>query len=156
MTAREAHELCRAIEALWRLDLGSEGRELWAQSLIKYEHVHATQAVIQLSERQRERPTLADIRQMITKVQRDTTDRIPAIDPGKPGDLPLWIKRWACSRYLYAQFNRRQDMRKFPEQGDWRRGDLMPDTEWETEARTVSSATVYAAIRTASGTSRPK
>jgi hypothetical protein len=49
---------------------------------------------------------------------------------------PFWVKRWICARMLYSRFDREQDMRRLPEQGDY--GDLtqelMPEQEWVEEA----------------------
>jgi hypothetical protein len=71
VTDREAHDLVRAIEHLWHLDMGADGRTTWCNSLIQFDNVIASEAILKLSERQRERPTVADVRGMIAKIKRE-------------------------------------------------------------------------------------
>lgn len=150
MNERQAHELVRSIEHLWNYDMGADGRATWTQALTRYDSPLASEAILKLSERQRERPTLADVRNMVTKIQRDRLpeSRAREISAGSQ-TLPPWVKRWACARYLYARFNRKQDMRRFPEQGEWRNpaGALMPDDEWQAEADQITDMDVLRSVR---------
>lgn len=139
MTDREAQELVRAIEHLWQYDMGADGRNTWAEALTPMNSLHASEAVLRLSQRQKDKPTLADVRNMIAKVVRDhehpnNTGLPPAVE------VPLWVRRWACARYLYAKFDRPKDTRRLREQGEWVSPlvPLMPDDEWEAEALTIT------------------
>ncbi len=147
MNEREAHELVRSIEHLWNYDMGADGRATWTAALSRYDSITASEAIIRLSQRQRERPTLADIRQIITIIHRDRGNTTRELSAGRQ-TLPGWVKRWACARYFHARFDRKQDMRRFPEQGDWvdPRVPLMPEHEWADEAERISDADVYRAV----------
>lgn len=150
MNERQAHELVRSIEHLWSYDMGADGRSTWTQALTRYDSPIASEAVLKLSERQRDRPTLADVRNMVAKIQRDRIPESRARELGEGSQtLPPWVKRWACARYLYDRFQRRQDMRRFREAGDWADPGipLMPDGEWEQEAATITDADVMRVLR---------
>lgn len=149
MTEREAHELVRAIEQLWHIDMGADGRSTWCAALTHYDSIQAAAAITALSERQRERPTIADVRHMIAKLVRDQRDSRPALEPADRRTLPPWVKRWACARYFYGRFNRQQDLRRFREAGDWSDPSipLMPDNEWADEASRISDADVMRVFR---------
>jgi hypothetical protein len=100
VTDREAHDLVRAIEHLWHLDMGADGRTTWCNSLIQFDNVIASEAILKLSERQRERPTVADVRGMIAKIKRDRRDTTPAIEPPATNGLPDAVKQWATSHQI--------------------------------------------------------
>lgn len=150
MNERQAHELVRSIEHLWSYDMGADGRATWTQALTRYDSPLASEAILKLSERQRDRPTLADVRNMVAKIQRDRIPESRAREIGAGSQtLPPWVKRWACARYLYARFNRKQDMRRFREVGDWADPTipLMPEDEWRAEADSITDMDVLGVIR---------
>lgn len=68
----------------------------------------------------------------------------------KPLKIPLWIRRWTAARYLYARFDREQDMRPFPEQREFvdpLTKDWMPEEEWVAEAEKVTDKDVWTAVK---------
>lgn len=97
MTEREAQEIVRMVESTWRIDFGQDGRKLWKRMLYDYDAALAVDAAALLSQRQRERPTVADLRAMIQKLR---TDRAPKGLPettGKKG-MPEWVSIWDWCR----------------------------------------------------------
>jgi len=68
---------------------------------------------------------------------------------GKPSKMPMWVKEWICSRYLYAAYGRDQDMRRFTQQGDWANPDtlLMPPNEGANEAASLSDGRAWTMFR---------
>jgi hypothetical protein len=77
------------------------------------------------------RPAISELRERVRVEKRRLA---PTVAPPatKATPLPHWVKRWICARMLYKQFGKDQDLRRFPEQGDW--GDLtmevMPEGAW--------------------------
>lgn len=140
MTDREAQELVRAIEHLWDYDMGSDARQTWCEGLATMHSLHASEAVLRLHQRQPEKPTLPDVRNMIAKVVRDHEHPKRNELPPAGAEAPLWVRRWLCARYLFAKFDREQDMRRFREQDQWAHPSLevMPDGEWEEQALLIS------------------
>ncbi len=68
--------------------------------------------------------------------------------PQKREVVPLWVRRWVAARYLHRQFGRDQDMRSFPEQGQWANPytDPMPPDAWLEEAEHVTDDKVWKSI----------
>jgi hypothetical protein len=68
-------------------------------------------------------------------------------------EMPTWVKRWVCARFLYARFGRERDERPFREQeqfcGPTR--EYMPPIEWAEEAKAVSSREAWDAIGSVTG-----
>lgn len=91
------------IESAWQCDYGMDGRRLWKQMLYNHEPEIAVAAVARLSERQRERPRVADLRQMITHMKADIRDRTPGIPEPKYGtEPPEWVWVWSWCRHIRA------------------------------------------------------
>lgn len=110
MEEREAQEIIRMVESAWRVDYGSEGRKLWRQMLYPYDAALATKAAAQLSQRQRERPTVADLRQTILMLRkREIEENSWRELPPEKLSQPAWVKRWERARTA-------GDFRIFPEQ----------------------------------------
>lgn len=110
MEEREAQEIVRMVESTWRVDYGRAGRELWRDMLLPYDPQMATRAVADLSKRQRERPTIADLRQVLVSLKsRETADQAWRELPPAPLPTPEWVKRWKRARAA-------GDERIFPEQ----------------------------------------
>jgi hypothetical protein len=95
------------------------------------------------------RPAISELREFAEGQRRgmmpSPSDSTPRSRP------PAWIFRWACARFLYARFNREQDMRRFAEQGEWVDPvtEVMPSTEWEREADQITESQVWAAVQAA-------
>jgi hypothetical protein len=67
-------------------------------------------------------------------------------------EMPVWVKRWVCARFLYSRFGRERDMRPFREQSAFSESDdFMPEDEWATEAAAVSTGEAWAALRSGTG-----
>lgn len=110
MEEREAQEIVRMVESAWRVDYGEQGRRLWRDMLLPYGPELATKATAQLAQRQRERPTIADLRQVILSLRRQEIDREGwrELPPEKP-IRPEWVARWERAHAV-------GDDRVFPEQ----------------------------------------
>lgn len=110
MEERDAQEIVRMVESAWRVDYGPEGRRLWREMLLPHDAEIATKAAAQLSQRQRERPTIADLRQVILSLRRQQIDENAwrGLPPEKH-EKPAWVKRWEKARDV-------SDFRIFPEQ----------------------------------------
>ena len=111
MTEREAQEIVRMVESGWTVDFGQEGRKMWKRMLYNFDPAIGTEAVIKLSERQRQRPTIADLRGMILKIMTDRTPKGVPLDLPK-NQMPEWVNVWDWCR------NERQPrfMLPFPQQ----------------------------------------
>lgn len=112
MDEREAQELVRSVEAAWRIDFGQDGRRIWREAMMRYDSVIASIAVVKLAERQRERPTVADVRHMILKLEADQRADEPALPEPEPENIPTWVFVWRWARYVRDP---RED-RPFPQQ----------------------------------------
>jgi hypothetical protein len=99
MTDREAQQIVRTVEETWRLDFGGEGRRIWRESMMRYEHDVAMRAVRRLAERQRERPTIADVKQVIRDITQLATP-VRALPEPKQSDIPDWVLVWRWARWL--------------------------------------------------------
>lgn len=150
MTEREAGELVRAVEHLWRFEMDSGARAIWIQSIQQMESTHVSEAVLRLSERQRERPTLADIRNMIRHIVANhaARDVRPALPRGTE-EIPTWVQVWAWARWAKG------DQRAFPQQSDHVISDMTPgeydvlEAEWRESGS--PSVTVDNLVRVMSG-----
>lgn len=91
------------IESAWQCDYGVDGRKLWKQMLYDHDAEMATKAVAKLSERQRARPMVADLRQMLSHLKADMQDRFPGIPAPQYGTKPPdWVWVWAWCRHMRA------------------------------------------------------
>lgn len=110
LTDREAQEIVRMVESTWRVDFREDGRKMWKRMLYDFDPVIATDAVAQLSQRQRERPTVADLRGMIQKIVRDRMP--PGLPEPKGKDAPEWAWVWSWCRF----FRQPRFLLPFPQQ----------------------------------------
>jgi hypothetical protein len=101
-----------AIKGAWpSLHLDDYGIQAWRNFLLGQDYEVTMLAYVRLSERQREIPTIADLRHMILAVEADRR----AKEPSPPEvefvrDLPNWVKGWAVARF------RHRDLRVWPQQ----------------------------------------
>lgn len=112
MTETQAQECVRLVEAFWKIDLGAAGRETWRDSLVKEDSVVASEAIMRLSGRQRERPTLPDIRKMIVLVNADRRASMPRTPETRSDAPPEWVQVWTWARFARQPVDRRT----FPQQ----------------------------------------
>jgi hypothetical protein len=107
----------------------------------------ATRAVLRAQQEMTRRPPVHELVALYRVERANMLAQEKGVTPPdtKPQRLPLWVGRWACSRFFYARFGRDQDTRRFPEQGDWvdPAEPLMPPEEWEKEARSLKGRDVY-------------
>lgn len=86
------------VESTWRVDYGVDGRKMWKRMLYDHDPEIATDAVAKLSQRQRERPTVADLRGMIQKLVRDRMPRgLP--EPKRGEAAPEWVWVWSWCHF---------------------------------------------------------
>ena len=101
MRADEAAAILGLIKGAWpSLYLDEYGVKAWEGFIVKQDFDVAMSAFRQLSERQRERPTIADLRHMIIKVEVDMRMSNPALEEvtlKRP--LPEDVKEWMRDRF---------------------------------------------------------
>lgn len=129
--------------------------DFWLEALLPLDATLATQGVLAGIRDWRWFPSWAEFREAYKAQEklREPQGEQRATMPGKY-EVPGWIKRWAAARYLYARFDREQDMRPFREQypssaspppdvpQEW-----MPEEEWVKESKRVSDADVWGVVR---------
>lgn len=146
MNDQEAQEQVRAIEHLWKVDFGEDGRRIWRESLVKLDATKTAIAVQRLHETVRYRPTVSDVREVVRKLERDDLSARPKVEQQATSSrgVPLWVKRWIASRYLFHRFGKEQDMRPFPEQEGYIDPTVakMPADAWVEEAAHVTDKDV--------------
>lgn len=102
MTLREAEVLVDMIDGHWKmyLHVNEASRGMWVDFVQKYDDVEmVTRAVATLAERQPQRPTIADLRGMITKCQADARASLPSLPATEfKRELPDWVKGWLVAR----------------------------------------------------------
>jgi hypothetical protein len=90
-----------------------------------------------------------ELRERVRIERRALKAELPPIEPSRGRELPLWVKRWLCARMLFSQFGKDQDLRRFPEQGQF--GDLtkevMPEGAWLKEAESVQDKQFFEAFK---------
>lgn len=110
MNEEQAWDTVMAVEQTWGIELG-EDRQSWADAMLPFDSLSAAAAILKVRDRQRDRPTIGDIRRVILEID---AAKGPAPDEQESGvyvrDLPAWIKGWAVGRY------KRGDKRVWPEQ----------------------------------------
>lgn len=117
----QAEQTVLAVEQTWKCDLG-EARNLWLQAVLPFDSLTAAAAIIKLSERSRDRPSIAELREMITEITAEKIDharaQLPAKrDPhpetrttGKKNEPPEWTHIWSWLRF------KQNDFRRLPQQ----------------------------------------
>lgn len=63
-------------------------------------------------------------------------------------EVPFWVKRWVCSRMLYARFGKDRDERRFAEMDQHvdPLAELMPADAWVEEANQLTDVDAWRAI----------
>jgi len=101
MTAAEATAILGLIKGAWpSLWLDDYGVKAWEMFLVGKDFDITMLAFRQLSERQRERPTIADLRHMIVKLEVDQRMSNPALEEitfKRP--IPDDVKEWMRDRF---------------------------------------------------------
>jgi len=107
----QAWETVLAVEQTWRIELGEE-RRTWAEAMLPFNSLSAAAAILKVGDRQRDRPTIGDIRRVIIEIEaaQGLTAETEQQEAGYVWELESWIKGWAVGRYKHG------DMRVFPEQ----------------------------------------
>jgi hypothetical protein len=131
VTERDAQTIIRMVEGTWNMNLGSAGREVWAGYLVKQDAEIATQAVAKLAERQRERPTVADVRGMILLVKNSTAAVKPSLASEKQTKLPEWVGVWWWLRNIRDP----HELRPLPHQSEPPAPEAMSISEYEQYLR---------------------
>ena len=101
MQPGEATAILGLIKGAWpSLYLDEYGVKAWEGFIVKQDFDITMTAFRQLSERQRERPTIADLRAMIVKLQVDERMAKPAIEEVSfKRAVPEDVKRWMRERF---------------------------------------------------------
>ena len=101
MRADEAAAILGLIKGAWpNLYLDEYGVKAWEGFIVKHDFDITMTAFRQLSERQRERPTIADLRATIVKLEVDMRMSNPALEEvtlKRP--LPEDVKEWMRDRF---------------------------------------------------------
>lgn len=130
----------------------AEEMTAYATGLQRYDAEYATKAVAAAQQKLMYRPSVAELREFYDLERAKTRARTetPVTERPRKDKVPLWVRRWVAARYLYAQFGKAQDMRRFPEQQDKHSPDMemMPPTEWLDEAEHVTEAQVWRTLQT--------
>lgn len=117
MNEEQAWDTVFAVEQTWGIELGDD-RQAWVDAMLPFDSISAAAAILKVGDRQRDRPTIGDIRRAIIEIDaamasRDSGDRESSgsdTEGQYVRDLPAWIKGWAVGRYKHG------DMRVWPEQ----------------------------------------
>lgn len=125
----------------------AEEMQAYANGLMKYDAATATLAVAAAQQKLMYRPSVAELREFYDLERAKTRAHAekPREERPRKEKVPLWVRRWVAARYLYAQFGKEQDMRRFPEQQDRYSPDmeLMPADAWLDEAEHVTEERVW-------------
>lgn len=116
MDERQAEETVLAVEQTWEIDLG-EARNMWSQAMLPYDSLTTASAILKLRERQRERPTIADLRKVISEIDvaQTASSLPPKRDPKGWEDKkeekgpPEWTHIWFWLRFSQRDYRRLPD-----------------------------------------------
>jgi hypothetical protein len=140
MTRQEALEVTQMVLTNWRVrDWTKEEIDGFATGIQHLDGQIAVASVARASRELKYAPKISEFLE-VYRAERATL-RAAMIDPPDPQSRPMepWVREWMCARYLYANFGRERDMRRFPEQGEF--GDLtqelMPEGAWRKEAESL-------------------
>jgi hypothetical protein len=146
VTSQQASDILTNLAAAFTKRLTDEERTVWVDALCALDAATAVQVAMDYAKVGERFPTLPEFRHNV-RLRREHA-RPPVADTTPRSKPPAWVHRWVAARFLYARFDRRQDMRRFVEQSDWRSdGDVMPPTEWQTEGAAIEAAEVWAAVQ---------
>ena len=125
----------------------AEEMSAYATGLQRYDAATCTRAVAAAQQKLMYRPSVAELREFYDLERAKTRAHAerPHEERTRREKVPLWVRRWVAARYLYAQFGREQDMRRFPEQQDRHSPDMemMPADAWLDEAEHVTEDRVW-------------
>jgi hypothetical protein len=111
MTHGEAEGLVGLMKGAWNMYLDDYGMTAWTDFFQDQDFKMATQAYTKLRDSQPERPTIADMRKMIIKLEVDRRMAQPAIEEAEfVREVEPWVVAWAVARYRHG------DMRVLPQQ----------------------------------------
>jgi len=166
MEQRDAEQLVGQLNSNYKmgLDYDEFGKRMWMRYMIEQDVLLASEAVKRVCGRQRERATIADIRQMVVAVASDRLAAAPALpEPQFTRELPGWVKGWLIGRS-------RRDYRVWPEQKPgydslqrehsgtrthvWPEQNLMPAEDrakYETEGAHLSASQIGSLLEAAVG-----
>ncbi len=130
----------------------AEEMTAYANGLQRYDAEACTRAVAAAQQKLMYRPSVAELREFydIERAKLRAREEAPERKwPAKRETVPLWVRRWVAARYLHAMFGKDQDLRRFPQQGDWGNPDLelMPEDAWLEEAEHVTEDRVWNTLR---------
>jgi hypothetical protein len=151
MTREESLTIVEMIISGWpdAKPLDRDEIAMYARSIQDLDAELATHAVLKAHKESRFRPGPPELRERVRAERRSLAAELPPIEPTTGRPLPMWVKRWICARLLYKRFGKEQDLRRFPEQGDF--GDLtqevMPEGVWTEEAESVGEKEFHDAFR---------
>lgn len=140
MTREESLQIVGMILSHWRgKEWTKDEMDVYARLIQDMDAAITTSAIIRAAKEIQYRPSVAELREYVRAERTRLRATMPKPEEPRGAPYPFWVKRWICARMLYRRFDRDQDMRRFPEQGDW--GDLtsevMPEGEWVDEANRV-------------------
>lgn len=119
----------------------------YANGLMRYDAAAMTSAVAAAQQHLSRRPSVAELRDFYDIERAKQRAAVENLErwPTKKETVPLWVRRWVAARYLHREFGRGQDMRRFPEQGDWGNPyeTLMPPDAWQVEAEHITDDRVW-------------
>lgn len=153
MTHDEAITVTAMVVSTWPVTRLWDAAEMdaYARGLERLDAGLAVQAVAVAQQHLTRRPSVAELKDFydIERAKHRASIENTEKWPTKRDTVPLWVRRWVAARYLYRQFGHGQDMRRFPEQGDWGNPytDLMPPDAWQTEAEHVTDDRVWATLK---------
>ena len=107
MTRSEAEAILGMVTGTWDMQLDADGTGSWMAFLAEHPFAQSMSAYTRLRDRQKERPTIADLRRLIieaTVVVPVEEDVLP------PPEVEPWVVAWAVARYKHG------DMRVLPQQ----------------------------------------
>ena len=145
MTRDESLEITQMLLTHWRVrDWSKEEIDAFARGIQHLDVEVAISTIARASRELKYAPKIAEFHEVYRAERSRLRSHLdPKPEPqGQP--LPLWVRRWMCARYLYAQFGKERDLRRFPEQGD--HGDLtqelIPEGAWLEEANALDETDV--------------
>lgn len=153
MNYDEAVTVTHMVITTWPTSIAWSEDEMlaYATGLQKYDAATMTHAVAAAQQKLMYRPSVAELREFYDLERAKTRARAetPTERYAKKEKVPLWVRRWVAARYLYRQFGRDQDLRRFPEQQDWVNPDLdlMPADQWLEEAEHVTETQVWKTLQ---------
>jgi len=161
MKRREAEDLIAMMAAASRgsEELTATKKAFWLEQLENLDAEQATQAVLRGITVWEFFPSWPEFARFHTEVGREKAamkerdERIGEYEQIRKSktnfEVPFWVKRWVCATMLYARFGKDRDDRRFVEMGSYADVTLpaMPDDAWVEEAKTLSDAETWRAIR---------